>query len=455
MKLLSFKEWAAYQGAFIALWTDETYAYALYEPGDLVAVALQAGTYPALPYPGAQWFHRLAKDLRGHKAVGFETVETAIEQFRAPDGRGPWPEFVGPDQEGVDQLALGPVYGDITEPAHFRFFLKGERILKLQTRRGYAYRDVLGLIRDKSPRQAARYAARVSGDSTVAHTVAFARAAEIALGLEIPQRAHFLRAIMVEIERLANHCCGLGQIAKIAGFSALEARLMLLREYLASAAQTTFGHRLMMDVVVPGGVTKDIAEAGIDWLRSVLTKLEAELPDLKQIFMSTSGLQSQTEGVGVILKEQAQAYNAGGYIGRGAGVACDARVVPGYPPYQSFQESIPIERNGDVAARIKVRLAEMGASVGFIQKFIGSMPAGPVAVTLPAAAGAGMGVCESFRGPVWYWLKIEHGHIQDVFMADASPVHFELLEDAAMGTNLADFPMFEACIHPSVAAGDG
>lgn len=455
MKLLSFEEWAAYQGAFIALWTDAAHAYALYEPGELVAVALQGGAYPALPYPGAGWFQRLAKDLQGHKAIGFEALETAIEQFRAPDGRGPWPEFVGPEQEGVSQLALGPVYGDLTEPAHFRFFLMGERVLKLQIRRGYAYRDVLGLMRDKSPRQAARYAARVSGDSTVAHTVAFARAAEIALGLEIPQRAHFLRAIMVEIERLANHCCGLGQIAKIAGFLALEARLMLLREYLASAAQTTFGHRLMMDVVVPGGVTKDIAEAGVEWLRSVLTKLETELPDLKDIFTSTAGIQSQTEGVGIIPEERAQAYNAGGYVGRGAGMACDARAIPGYPPYQSFQDSIAVEQNGDVAARIKVRLAEMSTSVGLIQNFIGSLPAGPLAVALPAEAGVGLGVCESFRGPVWYWLKVEHGHIQDVFMADVSSAHFKLLEEAAVGTNLADFPMFEACIHPSVAGGDG
>lgn len=455
MKILSFEAWGAYQGSFIALWTDATHAYALYEPGELVAVVLQDGAYPALPYAGADWFQRLAKDLNGHTAIGFEASGTAVEQFRAPDGRGPWPEFSGPDQEGVSQLGLGPVYGDVAEPAHFRFFLMGERILKLQTRRGYAYRDVLGLMRDKSPRQAARYAARVSGDATVAHAVAFARAAEMALGLEIPQRAHFLRAVMVEIERLANHCGGLGEIAKIAGFAALESRLMLLREYLVSAAQATFGHRLMMDVVIPGGVTKDIAESGIGWLLSVLTRLQNELPDLQSSFMGIAGIQSHTEGVGVVSSELAWACNAGGYVGRGSGLVRDARAVPSYPPYQAFFNSIPVEQSGDVAARIKVRLAEISASVGFIQNFINSLPAGPLAVVLPVEAGAGLGVCESFRGPVWYWLKIEHGHIQDVFMADASPAHWKLLEDAAVGTDLADFRLFEACIHPSVAGGDG
>lgn len=455
MKILSFDEWANYQGRFIGLWTDAAYAYALYEPGELVAVALQAGAYPALPYPAASWFQRLAKDLNGHTAMGFESSATAIEQLRSSDGRGPWPDFKGPEQEGVNQLGLGPVYGAITEPAHFRFFLMGEKILKLQTRRGYAYRDILGLIRDKSPRQAARYAARVTGDATVAHAVAFARAAEIALGVEIPQRAHFLRAIMVEIERLANHCAGLGQIAKLAGFSAIEARLMLLWEYFASAAQTTFGHRLMMDVVVPGGVTKDIAEAGIEWLLSVLTKLENELPDLQRFFTNTPGLQNHIDAVGVIPKALALAYNASGSVGRGSGLAVDARAVPGYPPYQAFDHFIAVEQGGDVAARVKVWLAEMLTSISLIQNFIGSLPAGGAAVALPAETGSGLGVCESFRGPVWYWLKIENGHIQNVFMADASSAHWQLLEDASVGSNLADFSMFEASIAPSVAGADG
>lgn len=455
MKILSFDEWAVYPGEFIALWTDATYAYALYQPGELVAVALQNGTYPALPYPMAGWFQRLAKDLNGHKAIGFEFSSTAIEQFRAPDGRGPWPEFIGPEQDGVNQLGLGPVYGDITEPAHFRFFLMGERVLKLQTRRGYAYRDVLGLMRDKSPRQAARYAARVTGDATVAHAVAFARAAETALGVEIPQRAHVLRAIMAEIERLANHSMGLAQIAKLAGFSSIEARLMLLREYLASAAQMAFGHRLMMDVVVPGGVTKDIAEAGVEWLLSVLTKLENELPGLQRFFADTPGLQNHTEALGVIPQSLALACNAGGYVGRGSGLAVDARALPGYPPYQAFDELIVVEQGGDIVARVKVRLEEMRISIGLIQNFIGSLPKGVVAVVLPAETGAGLGVCESFRGPVWYWLKIENGHIQTIFMVDASPAHWRLLEEVSVGLNLADFLMFEASIAPSVAGADG
>lgn len=455
MKLLSSEEWAAYSGTFIALWTDATHAYALYEPVDLVAVALQEGAYPALPYPGAEWFQRLAKDLNGHIAVGFQAAATAIEQFRAPDGRGPWPDFTGPDIEGAHQVALGPVYGDITEPAHFRFFVLGPQVLKLQTRRGYVHRGILTLIRGKSPRQAARYAARVSGDATVAHSIAYARAAETALGVGVPERAHFLRAVMAEMERIANHCGDLSELAGLTGFTLLEGRFALLREYLASAAQSAFGHRLMMDVVIPGGVAKDIAEEGEEWLHEALARLEDELPTLQNMFMDSGGLYEHLVGIGVIPAALARAYNACGYVGRGSGLPGDARVTPGYPPYATLGIDVPREQGGDVAARARVRFAEMIESLRLLKILLTSLPFGPLAVTLPTETGTGLGVAESFRGPAWYWLKIESGQIQDVAFVDASVAHWSLLETAMADANLADFPIIVQSIHPSIAGVDG
>lgn len=452
MKILLPDEWSAYQGEFIALWTDVDYAYALYEPGELIAVALQDGSYPALPYPGADWFQRLAKDLQGHTAIGFEALDTAVEQFRAPDGRAAWPDFTSPAGEGVHQLALGPVFGDITEPIHFRFFLMGERILKLQTRRGYAHRDILGLMQGKSARQAARYAARVSGDATVAHSIAFARAAEVALGAEVPERAHFLRAVMAEIERLANHCGDLAEIAKIAGSGLMESQFAMLRECLVAAADAAFGHRLMMDIVVPGGVAKDISGEGDAWLRGALNRLQGELPNLQEVFRGA--MEEQVTGVGIVSEAFARAFNAGGFVGRGSGLACDARVVPSYPPYQAFPINVPVEQVGDVAARIRVRLTEINESLGLVQNLLAALPSGPLAVALPTQTGAGLGVAESFRGPVWYWLKIENGHIQAAFVADASATHWKILEQAACGLNLSDFQVLERSLSPSVAGGD-
>ena len=454
MKLLSPAAWTAYQGRFIALWTDAARAYALYEPGELVAVELRDGAYPALPYPGANWFQRLAKDLNGHTATGFADTRTAIEHFRELDGHAAWPEFKAPNVEGVHQVAVGPIHAGIIEPGHFRFSVVGERVLKLEARLGYAHKGTLGLLRGKSARQAARYAARISGDATVAHSIAFARAAEAALAMEVPERAVYLRALMAELERLANHTSDIGFIASDAGFAFLDARFALLREYLCAAAQAAFGHRLMMDIVVPGGVAGDIAEGGAEAIEDALDALERELPSLTRVFEDYASLQDRVVGAGLVPPALAASYNAGGYVGRASGQNSDARLVPGYPPYQALGLSVPVAQEGDVAARIKIRLEEIPESIRLVRDILAALPQGPVAMVPPMATGMGLGVAESFRGPVWHWLNIDNGQIQDGFVADASTLHWPLLEYAATTAILADFPLINKSINGSYSGVD-
>ena len=126
----------------------------------------------------------------------------------------------------------------IIEPGHFRFSVRGEQVLKLQARLGYSHKGTLAMMRGKSPRLAARFAARISGDATVAHSIAFAHAAEAALGLTVPPRAIYLRAVMAEIERIANHAGDIGAIAGDAGFAFLDARLAWHREAFCAAAHS-------------------------------------------------------------------------------------------------------------------------------------------------------------------------------------------------------------------------
>lgn len=454
MKLLSPEAWAAHRGRFIALWTDAARAYALYEPGELVAVELRDGAYPALSYPGANWFQRLAKDLNGHIAAGFAETRTAVEHFREPDGRAAWPEFKAPGIEGVHQVAVGPVHAGIIEPGHFRFSVIGDQVLKLEARFGYAHKGTLGLMRGKSPRQAARYAARISGDATVAHSIAFARAAEAALAMQVPDRAHYLRALMAEIERLANHTSDIGAIAGDAGFAFLDARFALMREHLCAAAHAAFGHRLMMDMAVPGGVAGDLAEGGADAIGDALDELEWELPSLRRVFEDYASLQDRVVGTGTIPPQLAASYNAGGYVGRASGQNSDARMEPGYPPYAEFGLSVPVDQDGDVAARIKIRLEEIPESLRLIRNILQALPEGPVALAPPVASGMGLGVAESFRGPVWHWLNIDNGQIQDAFVADASALHWPLLEYAATTAILADFPLINKSINGSYSGID-
>jgi Ni,Fe-hydrogenase III large subunit len=454
MIVVTQDQWLACEAPFIALWTDETYAYALYHPGILLAVELQLDTYPALPHAGAGWFQRLAYDSVGVLALGAPDTRPAIQHMRAADGRGDWPDFPMPKGEAVHQVAVGPVHADIIEPGHFRFSVIGERVLKLEARLGYAHRGILGLMRGKSPRLAARFAARVSGDATVAHSLAYAQAVEQALGATVPARAVVLRAVCAETERLANHCGDVGAIAGDAGFPFLDARFALHREQICAAAYLAFGHRLMMDVVVPGGIALDILPDGADALSAAIAALEDELPSLRRVFEDHASLQDRLMGTGIISLAQAEAFAAGGVVGRASGREIDARITPGYPPYDELGLTLALEHEGDVAARVRVRLAELHETMRLIRHMLMYLPPGEFLAALPGETGSGLGVAESFRGPVWYWVRVEAGILADLFIADPSTLQWPLLELAACTGILADFPLINKSINGSYAGVD-
>jgi Ni,Fe-hydrogenase III large subunit len=454
--VLTPEDWSTRAGGFIALWTDAASAYALYDPAELVAVPLAGNDYPALSpnNPGAAWFERLAHDLNGANAKGATDTRPAIEHFRAPDGSAAWPDFPAPAGDGVHQVAVGPIHAAIIEPGHFRFSVLGEQVLKLEARLGYSHKGTLALIRGKSPRLAARFAARVSGDATVAHAMAFAHAAEAALALDIPARARHLRAICAEIERLANHTSDIGAIAGDAGFAFLDARFAWHREGFCAAAAAAFGHRLMMDAVIPGGMAGDINTGGAEAITDALDELEAELPSLQRVFEDYASLQDRLVGTGIIPPALAAAYNAGGPAGRASGRQVDARLFPGYPPYNTLELQVPVETDGDIAARVRIRLAELVESTRLLRILLHTLPDGQIAIAPPSRDGIGLGVAESFRGPVWHWLAITAGTITDAFIADASALHWPLLEQAARAGILADFPLINKSINASYSGVD-
>jgi Ni,Fe-hydrogenase III large subunit len=455
MRLCTGDAWQNFEGEFIALWTNDKYAYALFK-GEFLATEIVDGAYPALSpkHAGAAWFERLALDLNGHRPFGVDHARTAIEHFRAPDGTAPWPEFPLPSGGGVHQIAVGPIHAGIIEPGHFRFSVIGERVLKLEARLGYSHKGTLALMRNKSPRLAARFAARLSGDATVAHSLAFAQAAESAVRMEVPKRAVFLRAIMAEIERLTNHASDIGAVAGDAGFAFLDARFAWHRESLCAAAQGAFGHRLMMDMVIPGGVAGDIMANGSGFLLRALDALDVELPGLTRVFEDYASLQDRLVGTGHVSVHLAQAFAAGGFVGRASGRQTDARTDPGYAPYNGYEVIVPVEQDGDVGARVRIRIAEAIESARLIRLFLEDLPSGGIAAAVPSGSGFGLGVAESFRGAAWWYLKIDSGMIVDAFVADPSALHWPLLEHAALSGIVADFPLINKSINASYSGVD-
>jgi Ni,Fe-hydrogenase III large subunit len=204
------------------------------------------------------------------------------------------------------------VHAGIIEPGHFRFTANGETVVRLEQRLGYVHKGTNALMAGAPVERAWRLAGRLSGDSTVAYAWAFCRALEAALDIEIPIRAQLLRALMAELERVANHFGDIGAICNDASFALMHAHCGALRERVLRTAHLAFGHRLMMDRVVPGGVAADISAHAPQALAKLLADVNQQFPSLIELYDNTTSLQDRTVGTGVLSKELAVQYGCGG-----------------------------------------------------------------------------------------------------------------------------------------------
>ena len=232
------------------------------------------------------------------------------------------------------------------------------------------------LMEGASLEKAARLAGRVSGDSTVAYAIAFARAVEAATGASVPSRAHWLRALMAELERIANHLGDIGAICNDAAFALMHAHCGVLRERVLRTAARCFGHRLMMDRVVPGGVAADLPPNASEDIRGLLAEIRHRLPELIDLYDNTASLQDRTVGTGILRPDLAALFGCGGFIGRASGRAVDMRRRPGYPPYDALSFEIPVRDEGDVDARVWVRIREVEQSLALIEQVLCRLPGG-------------------------------------------------------------------------------
>ena len=365
--------------------------------------------------------------------------------------------FLPTEGEGLHQIPVGPVHAGIIEPGHFRFTANGEFVVRLEQRLGYVHKGIESLMKGASLEQAAKLAGRTSGDSTVAYAFAFAQAVEAALQAKAPPRAIYLRALMAEVERLANHFGDIGAICNDASFSLMHAQCSILRERVLRAAEACFGHRLMMDVIVPGGVACDIVADGPVQVQALLAEIRKVFPRLVELYDNTASLQDRTVSTGIVKPAFARQFGAGGYVGRASSRAFDARRMPGYAPYGDLAFEVPVLDAGDVNARVWIRIREVEQSLSLINQILSRLPPGEVrnAVEARGEICEGLGLAEAFRGDVLAWLRIDSsGRIERCHLRDASWFQWPLLEAAIEGNIVADFPLCNKSFNCSYSGHD-
>ena len=450
------------EGDLVALWSDGAEAHMMAWPrGDatpcVLSIACPDARFPSVGHlhPPAQRLERAIHDIYGLTPNGaaddrpwldhgvWGVVHPGGSARPAPTDPAPY-RFLAAEGEPLHQIAVGPVHAGIIEPGHFRFSANGETVVRLEQRFGYAHKGVETLMRGADIDRALRLAGRVSGDSTVAYAWAASGALEAALDVVPPPRATALRAVMAEIERIANHLGDIGAVCNDAAFSLMLAHCGVLRERVLRAAKAAFGHRLMMDCLAPGGLARDMAPGGARAIENALLAIDASLPGLLRVYDSTASLQDRTVGTGKTDAALVAQFACGGFVGRAAGRRFDARHALRYPPYGDLDFDVPVRKEGDVDARVRLRFDEIGQSMAIVRRLLLKLPAGPIRAEWPTDAGAceGVAMIEGFRGDIVASLRLDAaGRIAHCHLRDPSWFQWPLLEAAIEGNIVADFPL--------------
>ena len=406
-------------------------------PGDIAVVTIEArdGRFPSVGalHPPAIRLERAIASLFGLQPLGspdprpwldlgFWDKTHPLAPISGPGASASVYEFLPVEGEGLHQIPVGPVHAGIIEPGHFRFTANGETVVRLEERLGYVHKGIESLMAEATVERAARLAGRTSGDSTVAYALAFAQAVEAAWQIAVPPRATVLRGIAAELERMANHFGDVGAICNDASFVLLHAQCGVLRERTLRTADRCFGHRLMMDCVVPGGMSRDLAAHGAAAIRDLLREVRRTLPELIELYDNTASLQDRTSTTGIVAPARARQFGAGGYVGRASGRAYDARKRPGYPPYTDLAFDVPMLEAGDVNARAWIRIRELEQSANLLDQLLQRLLHGSTRSVIepPTGVREGLALVESFRGDVLVWLRLDGGRISRCHLRDPS-----------------------------------
>jgi len=379
--------------------------------------------------------------------------DAAASLTREPDD---YP-FVHVEGQGVHEIPVGPVHAGIIEPGHFRFSIIGERVLWLEERLGYTHKGTEKRFESMTLQQGAKLVGRVSGDSTVAYAWAYAMAAESIAGVTPPGRALWLRALLLERERVANHIGDLGYLGNDVALSFGFAQFWILKEQVLRHNAALFGHRYLMDLIVPGGVACDLTQDGRQVIVEECAMLEREVRLLRSIYDEHAGVQDRFIGTGRVEPKLAAQLGLCGMAGRASAQAWDARVQFATAPYDKLDVKMATYRNGDVAARVIVRFDELFESLRLQREIMDRLLGDDLVRPLPALPGNGFGIgmVEGWRGEVLVAMHTDaEGKLARVHPHDPSWQNWPALEHAILDNIVPDFPLINKSFNLSYSGQD-
>ncbi len=365
--------------------------------------------------------------------------------------------FFRVEGEEVHEVAVGPVHAGIIEPGHFRFNCHGERVLHLEISLGYQHRGIERRLRGGPDKRTIHYMETLAGDTSVGHALAYCQALEALAGSACPERAQTVRALGLELERIANHIGDLGALAGDVGYQPVAAGCGGLRGDVLNLTAALCGSRLGRGLIRPGGLGPTIDERTLDEVAKGLDRVMEAAADVVPLLWSSSSVRARFERVGIVGAEVAAELGLVGPVARASGIDRDARRDWAHGAYAHRQPTVAVGEGGDVFARAWQRWCEIRHAVEFLRELL-ARPGGGEARTAVGALPAErmvVSLVEGWRGEICHILATDGaGRIDRYKVVDPSFHNWFALALALRDEDISDFPMCNKSFNLSYCGHD-